>query len=524
VDCGDVHTKRLATDLWDIQDTIGLLERCTNAWNSLGRVSFILVARATSATTKGMSHVLVVYWSQVINHEMLTRNRIDTIWLPWITGLRQHLLDKWPLPPGLSPIPDDELLPPQFPLVLTSTATDAASPGADSTTALVPNAIPSTLVSNDRVTPLSHFQDVRLVRIDLILPPSTSIAPGDCITVFPSNPPSTVSRMLQLQSHWPADVPVLLPDALPSGLYSPRTTTLRALLTNHLDPTAVPRRSFLAALAPFATDEYQRERLLEFADPKYADELYDYTTRPRRTILEVLEEFDSVRIPAERILDVFPVLRGRDFSVANHVVVPEHSTREVQVDILVALVTYRTILRIPRIGLCSAYLSPLTPPQSLMVAHKPSPSPLVFPQSRPVIAIATGTGVAPMRAFIQARHGPDAITPAQTVLFFGCRSKDADNYFADEWSRTNGLQLFVAFSREQAQKVYVQDAIRSQAKVVTELVRQNAVVCLCGGSARMAEACRNAIRDALLQGSMAPNVDEAKAMVAKLDWWQEIWS
>jgi sulfite reductase alpha subunit-like flavoprotein len=412
-------------------------------------------------------------------------------------------------------------------------------------------------VRNERVTPHAHFQDARLVRLNLALPldATTSISPGDCVTIFPSNPPATVSRVLELQPHWPADAPVVLPARLPAGLYQPAsadepstttttttiaTTTFRALLTNHLDPSAVPRRSFLAALAPFAADPYQRERLREFADPRYADELHDYTTRPRRTILEVLEEFDSVRVPVERVLDVLPVLRGRDFSVANYVGKgggPADdgsggdesdgggggaSKNTLQIEILVALVQYRTILRVPRVGLCSAYLGPLTPPHALTLALKPSPSPLAFAPSRPVIAIATGTGIAPMRAFIQSRHGtPDG--PSRTVLFFGCRSRGVDDYFAAEWARTPGLELHVAYSRDQAHKVYVQDAIRAQAPAVAALVCAGAAVALCGGSARMAEACRHALRDALVEVE-GIDKDEAQAAVARLDWWQEIWA
>ena len=66
--------------------------------------------------------------------------------------------------------------------------------------------------------------------------------------------------------------------------------TLRQLLTEYLDINAIPRRSFFAKIAHFTEDEMQKERALEFTDPQYLDEYFDYATRPRRSILEVLQE------------------------------------------------------------------------------------------------------------------------------------------------------------------------------------------------------------------------------------------
>ena len=144
----------------------------------------------------------------------------------------------------------------------------------------------------------------------------------------------------------------------------------------------------------------------------------------------------------------------------------------------------------------------------------------------PLVMVAAGSGLAPMRGFLQERAMQKLAgrEVARNLLFFGCRSPQADSFFAAEWARTPGLDVVHAFSRDAAEKVYVQDAIRAQTRLVADLVRQNAVVCLCGGSSRMAEACRNAVRDALVQEGVAVSVDEARQMVAKLDWWQEIWS
>ncbi|RMZ78568.1 hypothetical protein DV738_g3817, partial [Chaetothyriales sp. CBS 135597] len=166
---------------------------------------------------------------------------------------------------------------------------------ADETDSQLPNAHPAdsfeaTLESNDRVTPASHWQDVRFLRLSTSS--SVDYQPGDSLAIHPENMAADVDHLLSLMDWHPvADIPVML---IPNPAYDkPRSP----LLTSHLDITAIPRRSFFSQLARFTTNEMQKERLLEFANPEFLDEYYDYATRPRRSILEVLQEFDSVKLP-----------------------------------------------------------------------------------------------------------------------------------------------------------------------------------------------------------------------------------
>lgn len=123
----------------------------------------------------------------------------------------------------------------------------------------------------------------------------------------------------------------------------PRTTTLRQLFSKYLDTSSVPRRSFFRILRHFSDDETEREKLEEFCTTEGAvrlkpinfiirylnsqffnlqladiqDELYEYTTRVRRTIREVISEFRSLKVSKEYIFDLFPLLRPRQFSIAS---------------------------------------------------------------------------------------------------------------------------------------------------------------------------------------------------------------
>jgi sulfite reductase alpha subunit-like flavoprotein len=82
--------------------------------------------------------------------------------------------------------------------------------------------------------------------------------------------------------------------------------------------------------------------------------LYEYTTRVRRTILEVLSEFRSVRVPREHIFELFPPLRPREFSIASASLAHPR-----EVHLCVAVVDYKTKLRARRRGVCTSFLASL---------------------------------------------------------------------------------------------------------------------------------------------------------------------
>ena len=383
----------------------------------------------------------------------------------------------------------------------------------------VPDGLTATLVENRRMTPDTHWQDVRLVAFEV--DETLAANPGDCLTIHPKNFPQDVQRLISLME-WDSiadEVLDLSTCNLPAFLHTPIPCSLRSLLLHNIDITAVPRRSFLKSISFFSNNVDHRERLLEFTMKEFLDEYFDYATRSRRTIIEVLEEFDSVRVPAERILDVFPLIRGRDFSIANGGIHLQHPHRKdtTRIELLVALVKYRTILRKPRQGLCSRYLASLPNGTTLCVSIKRAISPIhgAVNAQRPLIAMATGTGIAPVRALLQERaaHG----TSAPALLFFGNRNRSADYFFADEWNATRRLTIFPAFSRDQREKIYVQDLVRHEAPRLADLLQQKPIFAVCGGSSKMADACKYAV-SAPLDGDA-----ELQKLLESSTWWQEIW-
>uniref|UniRef100_A0A2K5L3T6 NADPH-dependent diflavin oxidoreductase 1 n=1 Tax=Cercocebus atys TaxID=9531 RepID=A0A2K5L3T6_CERAT len=341
------------------------------------------------------------------------------------------------------------------------------------------------MISNQRVTGPSHFQDVRLIEFD-ISGSGISFAAGDVVLIQPSNSAAHVQQFCQVLGLDPDQLFTLQPRepdvSCPTRL--PQPCSMRHLVSHYLDIASVPRRSFFELLACLSLHELEREKLLEFSSAQGQEELFEYCNRPRRTILEVLCDFPhtAAAIPPDYLLDLIPAIRPRAFSIASSMLA--HPSR---LQILVAVVQFQTRLKEPRRGLCSSWLASLDPGQGpVRVPLWVRPGSLAFPETpdTPVIMVGPGTGVAPFRAAIQER-----VAQGQTrnFLFFGCRWRDQDFYWEAEWQELETrdcLTLVPAFSREQEQKVYVQHRLRELGSLVWELLDRQATPSPCQRTSR----------------------------------------
>ena len=501
---------------------------------------------------------------------------LDATFLPWTVDLKKHLLDMYPLEEGKSPIPEDVFLQPKWvldPVMENGHSNSEANgskpaecgPHLPNTDLLpIPSAVSATLERNERITPEKHWQDVRLMT--LTTEEHLPYAPGDILSIFPKNFPNDVQQLIDLMD-WTsvADTPMTLirygviqdpkeklMQPIPN-MQPHQTVSLRSLLSNYLDITAIPRRSFFNTIAHFTNDEMHKERLLEFTNPEFIDELYDYTTRPRRSILEVLQEFESVKIPFQWIVAVFPLLRRRQFSIASGGALKRTSDGRTRFQLLVAIVKYRTVIKKIREGVCTRYLATLPEGTRMNVLlEKGSLKMPAHGASSPVVMVGPGTGVAPLRSMIWERraiaemgrqviangngsavtNGNDqAPEVGKTVLFFGGRNRSSDYFFGEEWEDIKGsldLKCITAFSRDQRQKIYVQDEIRAKSALLYRLLlEQTGSVYVCGSSGKMPQAVREALIEIFQQeGSMER--DAAEAYLTKMEksgrYVQETWS
>ncbi|KAL8758937.1 MAG: hypothetical protein Q9184_003781 [Pyrenodesmia sp. 2 TL-2023] len=485
--------------------------------------------------------------------------RSDASWVPWAASLRHQVLVHYPLDDGVDPIPPEVLLQPKWLLSLVKNQfvsklelldggdhknqpeADLYLTNGDTLVAGLGHAIPVNpagfdhhglevrLEENRRLTPSDHWQDVRHLRFSCASP--VDYAPGDVLTVMPENSSIDVDQVLEMMD-WSQQADqaicfeptgnVLETDFYPRPLVTVNEQctllTLRKLLKYHLDIRAVPRRSFFSMVAHFTNNDMHKQRLLEFTDPQYVDELYDYTTRPRRSILEILQEFYSIKIPWQWAANVLPELKGRQFSIASGGSRKHLSGGQTNFELLVAIVKYKTVIKTLREGVCTRYLAGL-PIGTTMEAtlQKGGLNIHESEAARPVIMIGPGTGLAPMRSLIWERYqwhlSIPSIALGETVLFYGCRNQEADFFYREEWDLLKEkmpLKVFTAFSRDQKAKLYVQDILGQQARLVYDLLHsQRGLVYVCGSSGMMPKAVRAALIDIIRScGDMGESLAE----------------
>ncbi|XP_068789981.1 nitric oxide synthase 3 [Struthio camelus] len=333
-----------------------------------------------------------------------------------------------------------------------------------------------------------------LVRLDAAGQPELQYLPGDHVGIFPANRPELVQQLLErVEDPPPADEPVLVESLekdssgkfpghkaswVPQSRLPP--CTLRQALTFFLDITAPPSPQLLQLLATLAQEAADRERLQQLSQDARLYEDWKWFRCP--TLLEVLEEFPSVGLPASLLLTQLPLLQPRYYSISS---APGRSPGEIH--LTVAVVTYHSENGQGPLhyGVCSTWLARLQPGDMVPAFIRGAPSFRLPPAPEtPCILVGPGTGVAPFRSFWQQRlhHLDSGGGPlGSMVLVFGCRSSALDHIYRQEMEEAQERgalsQVLTAFSREpDTPKTYVQDVLRTQ--LAAEVHR---VLCQCAG-------------------------------------------
>lgn len=125
-----------------------------------------------------------------------------------------------------------------------------------------------------------------------------------------------------------------------------------------------------------------------------------------------------------------------------------------KIELLIAMVKYRTVIKKIREGLCSRYMSSLKVGDELTVLL--CKGGMKVDMTRPAILVGPGTGIAPLRSMLLAKakyHEDDPeVEKYKQLLFFGNRNKEADYFFEQDWQSLQNkidLEVFNAFSRDQ---------------------------------------------------------------------------
>ena len=387
----------------------------------------------------------------------------------WLKAFKQFL--KLKLPVGIEPIKTPILLDPKYLVKYDNHVFSSLKVNH--------NFVSASISLNERKTSPEHFQDVRLIEFD-ISDRNFIFSSGDVVQVQPQNREENVTEFLSvlgLEENCDFSLETNNCDfSVPPAHILPQPCTVRQCVKSYFDIMSVPTRSFFELLSFFTSDDLEKEKFIELSSPEGQEEYYNYCTRPKRSILEVLADFPHTnkRIPFEYLFDLIPAIKPRDYSIASSMVAYPG-----KLQILVAVVNYKTVLKRPRLGLCTNWLKELSVGSNVWISHKKGT--LTFPSdcSKPVIMIGPGTGCAPFRAYIQER--PDK---SNIFMVFGCRNKEKDYFFGNEWENYVDLNLLVAFSRDQDHKVYVQNVMRDNYEMLWKEIKNGALIYYAGNAKR----------------------------------------
>jgi sulfite reductase (NADPH) flavoprotein alpha-component len=229
--------------------------------------------------------------------------------------------------------------------------------------------------------------------------------------------------------------------------------------------------------------------------------------------LDVLKEYHEAKAPLQELCSQFGPLLPRFYSVASS---PKAFPDEVH--LTVALFTY-THSEEKRYGVASHFLCHLCEEQKTKVPIYVQPAhcfALPSDPNIPMIMIGPGTGIAPFRAFLQERVHLGA--KGKNWLFFGERNRAFDFFYEDflaELTTQGKLRLDVAFSRDQAEKLYVQNKMYENGAELWSWIQEGAYLYVCGDAQEMSKDVDAMLRTiAMEHGNLSE--ESAKAFLKKL--------
>eukprot|EP00172_Hildenbrandia_rubra_P000561 Plantae.Rhodophyta-Hildenbrandia_rubra.ctg12988.p1 GENE.Plantae.Rhodophyta-Hildenbrandia_rubra.ctg12988~~Plantae.Rhodophyta-Hildenbrandia_rubra.ctg12988.p1 ORF type:complete len:630 (-),score=99.75 Plantae.Rhodophyta-Hildenbrandia_rubra.ctg12988:187-2076(-) len=342
---------------------------------------------------------------------------------------------------------------------------------------------------------LDSPREVRHIVLDVSNAPQAShllnYRPGDVAHVLPQNDPKTIATFFVLTGLSPQTVITSLSDSTTLNLATP--CSLTQFVAANLDLTSTPRRRFLEQLSLYTTSDLEREKLRHLSSSEGLSERYQYLIREQRSLLGVLRDFPNARPPPDILVSIIPRLRPRSFSIAS-------SSKAHPGEIHICAAMVRREVKVGRRtkireGVCSRFWQRCEVGDAVPV--RVGKGSLRFYVQKPAICIGPGTGVAPMRAFLEevnfersSKNENLGKSETMRVLFFGARRAKGDYLYKREWKKfvENGSlnSIVTAFSREMREpKVHVQERMEENSKLVWLVVTAGGCIYVAGSAGAM---------------------------------------
>jgi len=218
-----------------------------------------------------------------------------------------------------------------------------------------------------------------------------------------------------------------------------------------------------------------------------------------REFVDLATDFPGVVTDPQQLFNVLQRLTPRMYSISSSQAMHKDS-----VHTTVRVIRYESHGR-DRQGVASGHLGDRAGEGTTMPIFLHSNANFRLPEdtSAPVIMIGPGTGIAPFRAFLEERQATGQ--PGDNWLFFGEQREKMDFLYKDQLlgMHNDGLltRLDTAFSRDQHNKVYVQDKMQEQSAELFRWLERGAYFYVCGDATRMAKDVETALLDVIAKGS-----------------------
>ena len=331
---------------------------------------------------------------------------------------------------------------------------------------------------NRRLTPTTYDRNIFHIEFDLGQSGLTYNI-GEALGIHAENDVDEVNEFMKFYGLDPDEL-VEVPSREERTIMDTRTV-FQSLVQN-IDIFGKPPKRFYEALAEFASDENEKKELLTLGGPEGANEFKRRAEVDTITFADVLLEFQSAHPSFHDIARIVSPMKRREYSIAS-----SQAVNPSTVALMIVVVGWVDPKRRDRFGQATRYLSRLPIGSKVTVSVKPSVMKLPTKDTAPLIMAGLGTGLAPFRAFVQYR----AMQKAQgknigsILLYMGSRHQREEYLYGEEWEAYQDAGVITllgrAFSRDQPQKIYIQDRMRQTVSdIIKAYIKEEGSFYLCG--------------------------------------------
>ncbi|KAF2494747.1 hypothetical protein BU16DRAFT_527736 [Lophium mytilinum] len=336
----------------------------------------------------------------------------------------------------------------------------------------------ATVKEHRRLTPESYDRNIFHIEFDL----GTSglkYAIGEALGIHAENDKAEVEEFIKWYG-LNADEIVEVPSREDPNVLENRTV-YQSLIQN-IDIFGKPPKRFYEALSEFADDETERKTLLTLGGPEGAGEFKRRAEVDTVTYADILLEFTSAHPAFHDIVRIVTPMKRREYSIAS-----SQNVTPTSVSLLIVTVNWVDPKGRDRFGQATRYLNGLAVGSPVTVSVKPSVMKLPPKTTAPIIMAGLGTGLAPFRAFVQERayQKQQGHEIGELLLYMGSRHQREEYLYGEEWEAYQDAGIITllgrAFSRDQPQKIYIQDRMRQTlGDIRTAYLKNEGSFYLCG--------------------------------------------